>query len=98
MTIPQHATSGVVEHESAQVDCDTHQQTAVISAIERRDVEPPLRFVLWCSLRGIGHCDEACLRPAQRGDDAQRRRAVASDLRPEVSTALRGEASTGRNR
>jgi len=50
-----------VRHDSRHVHCARLAQPAVVSIIERDDAGAPLRFVLWCSLRGIGHCDERCL-------------------------------------
>jgi hypothetical protein len=51
-----------LRHDSRLVYCNARQQEAVISVIERTDCRTCIRFVLWCSLRGIGECGEGCLR------------------------------------
>lgn len=53
---------GAVLHRSKRVHCTAHVQTAVVSVIERTDTNGAVRFVLWCSLRAAGTCDEQCLR------------------------------------
>jgi hypothetical protein len=55
-----------VRYAGRRVWCATHRQAAVVSVIERADARPPLRFVRWCSLRGIGACDEHCLAAGRR--------------------------------
>ena len=52
---------GPVSHASARVWCGQHARSALVSIIDRDDAGP-IRFVLWCSLRGCGHCSEDCLR------------------------------------
>ena len=52
---------GAVRYDGRVVTCAARQATAVVSTVERRDARPPLRFVQWCSLRGLGVCDEGCL-------------------------------------
>ena len=52
---------GAVRYDGRIVTCAARQATAVVSTVERRDACPPLRFVRWCSLRGLGVCDEGCL-------------------------------------
>jgi hypothetical protein len=54
--------AGAVCHASAHAHCVESGCSAVVSVIERNDAEPPLRFVLWCSLRGCAGCSEGCLR------------------------------------
>lgn len=51
-----------VRHSSMQVWCAAREQPAVISVIERGNATATACFVLWCSLRGCGHCEERCLR------------------------------------
>jgi len=56
------ATEGeAVRHSSSRVYCPTRSKPAVISMIERWDCPHTVRFVLWCSLRDMGQCDEPCL-------------------------------------
>jgi hypothetical protein len=52
---------GAVRYDGKVVTCAARQATALVSTVERRDACPPLRFVQWCSLRGLGVCDEGCL-------------------------------------
>ena len=52
---------GAVRYDGKVITCAARQATAVVSIVERRDTCPPLRFVRWCSLRGLGVCDEGCL-------------------------------------
>jgi len=52
---------GGVRHSSMRVWCTGRAERAVISVIERADTSPAVRFVLWCSLRGAGECDEHCV-------------------------------------
>lgn len=51
----------VIQYSSRQVYCSTRKEPAVISVVERADVPGTVRFVLWCSLRSGGQCDEQCL-------------------------------------
>jgi hypothetical protein len=51
----------VIEYSSRQVYCSTRKEPAVISVVERARARGTVRFVLWCSLRGDGSCDEQCL-------------------------------------
>jgi hypothetical protein len=60
LTSPAHTVT--VQHQSDEVYCHARQEPAVISVIERTDAHGAMRFVLWCSLRAIGACDERCLR------------------------------------
>ena len=53
---------GPVRHCSKRVCCLARGQRAVVSVIERSDANDAVRFVLWCSLRAAGECDEQCLR------------------------------------
>ncbi len=55
---------GAVRYEGRRVWCATRAQPAVVSVVERDDTGTPLRFVRWCSLRGLGACDERCLAAA----------------------------------
>jgi hypothetical protein len=52
---------GPVCHASTQVWCADRGQLAVVSVVGRNDAGPPIRFVLWCSLRACGECSERCL-------------------------------------
>ena len=52
---------GAVHHCSKRVRCVAYGQPAVVSVIERRDTNGAVCFVLWCSLRAAGECDEQCL-------------------------------------
>jgi len=69
---PDQSAVGAVRHSGQRVYCAGHASPATISVVERLDTQPALRFVLWCSLRDIGQCDERCLparrRVAERGD------------------------------
>ena len=53
---------GAVRHASAEVHCQQHGCSAVVSVVQRDDCRTPVRFVLWCSLRGCADCSEGCLR------------------------------------
>ncbi len=61
--MPEDREQGpVVHHSSGRVYCNGFGQPAVVSVIERGGRQGAIRYVLWCSLRGIGDCDEECLR------------------------------------
>ena len=51
---------GPVSHAAGRVWCDQYDRAALVSVIDRDDAGP-IRFVLWCSLRGCGQCGESCL-------------------------------------
>lgn len=53
---------GTIRHSSTQVYCWHRGEAATISVVERVDEHGARRFVLWCSLRPEGQCDEHCLR------------------------------------
>lgn len=65
-----------VRHSSRRVYCVARSQPALISTVERLDWPRAVRFVLWCSLRHGGLCDEHCLSvPFEvRGELSQQRR------------------------
>lgn len=58
---------GAVHHRSKRVHCAAYGQSAVVSVIERSDTNGAVCFVLWCSLRAAGECDEQCLNRAAPG-------------------------------
>lgn len=60
-TLESQGQVGAVLHCSTRVHCTARGQTAVVSVIDRTDTNGAVRFVLWCSLRAAGECDEQCL-------------------------------------
>lgn len=62
---------GAVLHCSRRIYCTARRQTALASIVERTDTNGAVRFVLWCSLRSAGECDEQCLRREQRDGQPQ---------------------------
>lgn len=53
---------GSVRYASLATWCEQYSCPAVVSTVDRDDVEGGMRFVLWCSLRACDQCDEQCLR------------------------------------
>jgi hypothetical protein len=51
-----------VQYSAEEIYCSERQQPALISVVSRTGPHAPIRFVLWCSLRGIDDCNEGCLR------------------------------------
>jgi len=56
---------GTVRHSSNRFYCTARGQTAVVSVVERTEAKDAIHFVLWCSLRAAGKCDEQCLRTVE---------------------------------
>ncbi|MGH7785611.1 MAG: hypothetical protein ACRERC_02030 [Candidatus Binatia bacterium] len=53
---------GPVRYASLSTWCAQYSCPAVVSMVDRDDVDGGIRFVLWCSLRRCGACSEHCLR------------------------------------
>lgn len=53
--------TGTIHHTFDEVYCAARAAPARIDIIDRTGPHHPIRFVLWCSLRGVGVCDERCL-------------------------------------
>lgn len=77
-----HGRHGVVQYSSHETHCPTGNQPAVLTVVSRLEASPAVRFVLWCSLRGMDLCDERCLgaaAPAPRQGEAGRESASEPD-------------------
>lgn len=60
-------SDGAVRYSAEEVHCGPRNEPAVISVVAREGARGrPMCFVLWCSLRAIGQCDEQCLRATAR--------------------------------